>query len=109
VLVNDQYYGTNNGNGYRKVVFSDGHFWWRNNGGERIVMPVLQFHGFPVVYSNGYYWGSENGRDYYAVHTSNGHYHPIQHMHLLMRLHLSHGTVYPNYYGTNNDHVDPIV
>jgi len=109
VFKNGNYYATKNGFGYRKVVFSDGQFWWRNNRGERIVMPVLQFHGFPVVYSNGYYWGSENGRDYFAVHTSNGRYYRIPYMHLFMRLHLSHGIVYPNYYGTISDHVDPVV
>merc|ERR1712007_305392 len=90
------------------VVFSDGQFWWRNSGGERIVMAVRQYHGYPVVYSHGYYWGSENGRDYFVVGYYYGHYDRIQHMHLSMRLHLAHRKVYPvvfandNYYGTNN-------
>jgi len=115
VLKEDNYNATNNGKGYCTVIFLNGQFWWQDESGDRIVMPVRQFHGYPVVYSNGYYWGSENGRDYFAVGFSNGHYYRMQHMNLLMRLHLSHGTVYPevstrgNCYETNNDHVYPVV
>jgi len=97
------------------VGFSNGQFWWQDEGEDRIVMPVRRFRGHPVVYSNGRYWASENGRKYFAVGFSNGHYYRMQHVNLFMRLHLSHDTVYPevsmrgNHYETGNDHVYPVV
>merc|ERR1712007_137257 len=98
VFKSGNYYATKNGFGYRRVVFSNGRFLWRSNDGIRFVIPVRHFQGYPVVYSYGYYWGTDNGRDYFVVHYSNSHYHRAQHMHLLMRLHLSHGTVYRSAY-----------
>jgi len=88
VLFRGNYYGTNNGRGYQKVVFSNGQFWWTNNEGYRVVMHVRRFNGYPVVQSNGHYWGTDNGHDYFAVDLENGHYYRIQHLHFSMRLHL---------------------
>merc|ERR1712007_51571 len=84
------YYGTNNGRGYRKIVFSNGQFWWINNEGYRVVMHARRFNGYPVVQSNRHYWGTDNGHDYFAVDHENGHYYRIQHLHFSMRLHFAH-------------------